>query len=181
MKSFKAVHFLNKKKKSNEYLSRIAKLFSETPNYYISKEQDIALFEFSIEHFSLNVNELMSEYKNDFSFLIISNYKIINLIKESSEFDLEFLSAKFSTFGNELEEEYEIDLNNLIEKGNLEKLDITLENNRILFKRCSFWLAKGFEIDLFQSGLIYTNVTEKQDIDKVVMGIARFLFYGNKS
>lgn len=174
MRSFKLLKFYKKPSETN--IKNISCLFSNKP-YYEEIKENIYLFDYEVENFIKN-QKTINLYISQFYFLIMTEYKFLDILKNSQFLGINVpvnASFKFNT-GEELDETQveELQIYNLIDSNDVVRLKKVLDNYDIHFSQLEMNINNN-EIIVDEYGNIYADEIN-EDLNRLCM----FVFEGKR-
>ncbi|WEV37461.1 hypothetical protein [Lactobacillus sp. ESL0677] len=176
MKAYKGVKLYNNYKKV--HIKDIAKIFSNNPYYTIIKHSDIVIFSYTPDCYLLNLSKVEECLIDDFSLLIITDYKIKKLLDNLDKLHLKFNTISFNTTNNEQVDEVTNDFfQQLIINGNFSAVFNQLKDYNLKVAECGFLLPDNSIVKITQYGTIYA--TDFEENKQIMKNVVDFMFEGN--
>lgn len=146
MKSFKLLEFYNKPIKKE--ITEIASIFSVNCGYKHIRD-NIYLFNYNVEYFMSNRAKL-KRFFNKFYFLIMTDYKFLNLLKKRDKFNaIGPVNIKFRFDTGENLNESQVDQLQLLEyvdKNDIEELDNILRSKDLHISQLELNMESNYVI-----------------------------------
>lgn len=180
MKSYKVIRMYSELTENE--IQGIIQNFSDDPEYIIDVNTKTLIFNYSSDVYLRNLADIMKFIESNFYFLIVTNFKFLDILKRMNELMITFKSAKFITYSeNNIDEYHSDELNSFIYENRFEELKDELENEEINIEECYFKLQDNVNLEINRKGTFYLSRGNLKKDREQLLSIANFMFEGKKN